>query len=69
MDEEYNNTVKINTDRLRELWIASGKNEDEINAMSELDIAKLTFKKKMCLKFDVKFLDAIEACEIEVEMY
>ena len=69
LDEEYNNTVKINTDRLRELWIASGKNEDEINAMSELDIAKLTFKKKMCLKFDVKFLDAIEACEIEVEMY
>lgn len=68
-DEEYNNTVKIDTDRLRELWIASGKNEDEINAMSELDIAKLSYKKKMCLKFDVKFLDAIEACEIEVEMY
>ncbi len=69
LDDEYNNTVKINTDRLRELWIASGKSEDEINAKSDLEIAKLTFKKKMCLKFDVKFLDAIEACEIEVEMY
>lgn len=68
-DEEYNNTVSINTQRVRELWIASGKNEDEINSMSDLEIAKLTYKKIMALKFDVKFLNAIESCEIEVEMY
>ena len=69
LDDEYENTVKINTDRLRDLWIASGKDEDEINAMSDLDISKLTYKKLMALKFDVKFLNAIESCEIEVEMY
>jgi len=69
LDDEYDNTVKINTDRLRELWIASGKDEDEIAAMTDLEISKLTYKKLMALKFDVKFLNAIESCEIEVEMY
>ncbi len=68
-DEEYKNTVSIDTQRMRELWIASGKNEDEINSMSDLEVAKLTYKKIMALKFDVKFLNAIESCEIEVEMY
>ena len=69
LDDEYANTVLIDTKRLRELWIASGKNEDEINAMSELEISKLSYKKAMILKFNVKFLNAIESCEIEVEMY
>lgn len=69
LDEEYANNVSINVERMRELWIASGKSEDEINSKSDLDIMKLSYKKLMCLKFDVKFLDAIEACEIEVEMY
>lgn len=68
-DEEYDNTVTIDTQRVRELWIASGKDEDKINAMSDLEISKLTYKKIMALKFDVKFLNAIESCEIEVDMY
>lgn len=69
LDEEYNNNVFINTARMRELWIASGKSEEEVNSKSDLEIMKLSYKKLMCLKFDVKFLDAIEACEIDVEMY
>lgn len=69
LDDEYENTVTINTERLRDLWIASGKDEDQINGMSDLEISKLTYKKLMALKFDVKFLNAIESCEIEVEMY
>lgn len=69
LDDEYDNTIKPDYDRIRELWIASGKDEDEINALSDLEIAKLTYKKLMALKMDVKFLDAIESCEIEVEMY
>lgn len=69
LDEEYANNVSINVERMRELWIASGKSEDDINSKSDLEIMKLTYKKLMCLKFDVKFLDAIEACEIDVEMY
>lgn len=69
LDDEYDNTVDINVDRLRELWIASGKDEDEINSKSDLEMKKLTYKKKVALTFDVKFLDAIEECEIEVEMY
>lgn len=68
-DEEYDNNVTINAQRMRELWIASGKSEEEINSKSDLEIMKLSYKKLMCLKFDVKFLDAIEACEIDVEMY
>lgn len=69
LDDEYDNTVMINTARVRELWIKSGKDENEINALSDLEISKLTYKKTMALKFDVKFLNAIESCEIEVNMY
>lgn len=69
LDPEYDNTVTINTDRMRELWISSGKSEEEINSLSDLDVAKRTYKKLMTLKANVKFLDAIEECEIEVEMY
>lgn len=69
LDDEYKNTVAVNTDRMRELWIASGKDEAEINSKTDLEIAKLTYKNIMALKFDIKFLNAIEACEIEVNMY
>lgn len=69
LDPEYNNDIFINTDRVRELWIASGKKEEEINAMSDLEISKLTYKKIVVLKSKVKFLNAIDECEIEVEMF
>lgn len=69
LDPEYDNDISINTDKIRKLWIASGKTEEEINAKSDLDIAKLTYKKTMALKSKVKFLNAIEECEIEVEMF
>ena len=69
LDEEYDNTVIVNTDRMRELWIASGKPESEINSKSDLEIAKLTYKKSVLLKCNVKFLNAIEDCDIVVEMY
>lgn len=69
LDDEYENTVFVNTNRLRDLWIASGKDEDEINGLSDLEVSKMTYRKLMALKFDVKFLNAIESCEIEVEMY
>ena len=69
LDEEYNNNIFVDTDRMRELWIASGKDEDEINALSDLEVSKLTYKKLIALKADVKFLNAIEACEITVEMF
>ena len=69
LDPEYNNDIFINVDRVRQLWIASGKKEEEINAMSDLEISKLTYKKTMALKAKVKFLNAIEECEIKVEMF
>ena len=69
LDDAYDNNVIINVDRMRELWIASGKSEEEINSKTDLEIMKLSYKKLMCLKFDVKFLDAIESCEIDVEMF
>lgn len=69
LDPEYNNTVDINVDKLRRMWIADGKDEETITKMSDAAIKKLSFKKMMYLKFDVKFLDAIEGIEIEVDMY
>ena len=67
--QTYNNTVAINTDRVRELWIASGKDPDEINNMSDLEIKKLTYKKMVYPLVNAKFLDAIEGMSMEVEMY
>ena len=69
LDEEYDNTVDIDVQEVRDLWIESGKDEDVINQMSDAEIRRLTYKKVMALIFDVKFLDAIESCKIRVQMY
>ena len=51
------------------MWIAVGKDADEINKMSDLDIKKLTFKNMIYPLVNAKFLDAIEGMSMEVEMY
>ena len=69
LDEEYDNRLFIDTDKLRQTWIASGKPAEEINAMSDLEISKLTYKKSMFLYANIKVLDAIEDCTITFNLY
>lgn len=69
LDPEYDNNVDVNISKQRKMWIASGKNPDEINNMSDLEIKKLTYKKMVYPLVNAKFLDAIEGMSMEVEMY
>ena len=69
LDPEYDNHVDVNVKKQRQMWIAVGKDADEINKMSDLDIKKLTFKDMVFPLVDCKFLNAIEGMSMEVEMY
>ncbi len=69
LDEEYPNKLYIDTNALRQAWITAGKDAEEINSMSDLDIAKLTYKKSLLLYAKVKILNAIEDCIITFNLY
>jgi hypothetical protein len=51
------------------MWIASGKAEAEINAMTDQEIKELTYKDMVFLLLDVKFLNAMEGLQATVEMF
>ena len=69
LDPEYNNHVDVNVAKQRQMWIAVGKDPDEINSMKDIEIKKLTFKKMIFPLVKAKFLDAIEGMSMEVDMY
>lgn len=69
LDPDYDNNVDVNVKKQREMWIAVGKDADEINKKSEMEIKKLTFKNMIYPLVNAKFLDAIEGMIMEVEMY
>lgn len=69
LDESYDNICDVDVARQREMWIASGKAEAEINAMTDQEIKELTYKDMVFLKLDVKFLNAMEGLQATVEMY
>ncbi|MCD8025085.1 MAG: hypothetical protein LUE64_06075 [Candidatus Gastranaerophilales bacterium] len=69
LDPDYNNYVDVNTAKQRKMWIASGKDEDTINKMTDMEIKKLTYKKMVYPVIYAKFLDGIEGMSLEVEMY
>jgi hypothetical protein len=69
LDPAYNNRCDVDVDLQREKWIAVGKSEAEIRAMSDQEIKELSFKDMVLLKLDVKFLNAMEGLIATVEMY
>lgn len=69
LDPSYDNTCDVDVELQREKWIASGKDEAEINAMTDQEIRELTYKDMVFLKLDVKFLNAMEGLQATVEMY
>ena len=48
---------------------AFGKDEAEINAMTDQEIKELTYKDMVFLLLDVKFLNAMEGLQATVEMF
>lgn len=69
LDPSYENTCDVDVATQREKWIASGKDEAEINAMTDQEIRELTYKDMVFLLLDVKFLNAMEGLQATVEMY
>ena len=69
LDPEYDNSVDVNVAKQRRIWIASGKDADEINNLTDLEVKKLTYKNMVYPLVNAKFLDAIEGMSMEVEMY
>ena len=69
LDPDYDNNVDVNVKKQRKMWIAVGKDADEINKKSDMEIKELTFKKMVYPLVNAKFLDAIEGMSMEVEMY
>lgn len=67
LDPSYNNVAKIDLDALRSAWLESGKDEAETWTDNELKVK--TFKNKLFVLLDVKFLDAMEGIQINVEMF
>ena len=69
LDPSYDNTCDVDVATQREKWISSGKDEAEINAMTDQEIRELTYKDMVFLLLDVKFLNAMEGLQATVEMY
>jgi hypothetical protein len=69
LDPSYDNTCDVDVDTQREKWIAVGKDEAEINGMTDQEIRELSYKDFVFLLLDVKFLNAMEGLQATVEMY
>ena len=69
LDPSYDNHCDVDIALQREKWIAVGKPEAEINALTDQEIRELTFKDMVFLLLDVKFLNAMEGLQATVEMY
>ena len=67
LDPNYNNRVDTNIERQRNLWLAKGKTEAE--EWTDEEVCNNTYKKGVYAKANVKFLDAMEDLEFEVEMF
>lgn len=65
-DPNYDNSIDIDVETQRDLWIAQGKDADD---WDDQTVKETTYKNMMYLTMDVKFLDAIEGMELTVEMY
>ena len=69
LDPEYANTCEVDIEEQKAAWIASGKDEATVRAWDALTTKKMTYKKKLFLACDVKYLDAMEALQFTINMY
>lgn len=69
LDPSYDNKCDVDVATQRAKWIAVGKDEAEINGMTDQEIRELSFKDTVFLLLDVKFLNAMEGLQATVEMF
>ena len=66
-DPNYDNRIYTDVEAQRNAWLATGKTEAA--NWSDDEVCKNTFKKNIYATLDVKFLDAMEAMQVTVEMF
>lgn len=66
LDPEYNNTIGVDIEETRKLWIAQGK--DAAN-WDDVTVKKTTYKNMLIALADVKFLNAMEGMQLRVQMF
>lgn len=65
-DPYYDNTIDINIKKQRALWKAQGKDAD---SWDDQKVRETSYKNMFYPLLNVKFLDALEGMEMEVEMF
>lgn len=67
LDPNYDNKIYTDVEAQRNAWLATGKSEAA--DWSDDEVRKNTYKKSIYATLDVKFLDAMEAMKVTVEMF
>lgn len=68
LDREYNNYADVDVEAQRLAWEGVGKAED-LEKMTDLEVKKLTFKKKVFMKAYIKILNAVEDFKFTINMF
>lgn len=66
LDSEYANTASINVEAQRQAWVDSGKSE--ASTWDDAYVKKMTFKRSLFLKGDVKILGSIENLNFDISL-
>ena len=67
LDSEYDNRSEVDVEAQRLAWTSVGKTE--VEDMTDEEIKKLTFKKKVFMLGNIKILNAVEDFEFTIHMF
>lgn len=68
LDKEYDNFADVDVEAQRLAWEGLGKAED-LEKMTDLEVKKLTFKKMVFMKANIKILNAVEDFKFTINMF
>lgn len=70
LDSAYDNNCNVDTEEQRSVWVEQGgKTQAEVDAWTDIEVKKNTFRSNMYLLSNVKMLDAIEDMSFVVELF
>ena len=67
MNKKYNNYSEVDVEAQRLGWLGVGKKE--VEDWDDEKIKKLTFKKKVFMKANIKILNAVEDFKFTINMF
>lgn len=67
LDKEYDNFASVDIEAQRLAWLGVGKTE--VEEMSDEEIKKLSFKKKVFMTAQIKILNAVEDFKFTINMF